>query len=76
MLLELVNDRFGPPERVRYDVLYLAAGDPGKVRAVVDLAKRDPRDVMSQEYFRRNGESYPHEWARIHPVNRDRPRTK
>jgi len=60
-------------DRVRFDVLYLAAGDYARVRKLIDTAKRDPRDVMNQEYFWRAGHSYPHAWARRHEVNRNRP---
>jgi hypothetical protein len=60
-------------ERLRFDVLYLARGDYARVRRLIDLAKSDPRDVMSQEYFWRAGRKYPHPWARRHEVNRDEP---
>jgi len=60
-------------DRVRFDVLYLAAGDSGRVRELIDAAKRDPRDVMKQEYFWRAGHSYPHTWARQHAANHDYP---
>ncbi|MGD0741437.1 MAG: hypothetical protein ABR957_17745 [Terracidiphilus sp.] len=60
-------------DRVRFDVLYLAAGDYARLRKLIDTAKRDPRDVMNQEYFWRAGHSYPHPWARRHEVNRDYP---
>jgi len=60
-------------DRVRFDVLHLADGDCARVRKLIDLAKSDFRDVMSQEYFWRAGHKYPHAWARRHEVNRDRP---
>src|ERR1700744_1752103 len=56
-------------ERVRFDVLHLAGGDPDRVRRLVELAKKDARDVMSGEYYRRDGRSIPHEWALRHDVN-------
>ena len=59
-------------DRVRFDVLHLAAGDYARVRRLIGLAKSDPRDVMSQEYFWRAGHTYPHSWARPHEVNHDR----
>ena len=59
-------------ERVRFDILYLAAGDSGRVRKLVTLAKRDYRDILSGEYHRVDGRSTPHEWARRHPVNQKR----
>lgn len=61
-------------ERVRFDVLYLAAGEYARLRQLIDLAKSDPRDVMSQEYFWRAGHSYPHAWARRHDANLDYPK--
>ncbi len=57
-------------DRVRFDILHLANGDIARVRALMNVAKRDPRDVMAAEYYRENGRSIPHEWARRHPVNR------
>jgi len=73
-LLEFGSTRWAPAaDRVRFDVLYLAAGDCARVRQLIDVAKRDPRDVMSREYFWRAGHSYPHAWARRHEVNRDSP---
>lgn len=60
-------------DRVRFDVLHLADGDCARVRKLIDLAKSDFRDVMSQEYFWRAGHKYPHAWARRHEVNRNRP---
>lgn len=65
----------GTPEadRLRFDLLHLGAGDVTRVQQLADLARRDPRDVMSQEYFWSAGRSYPHPWARRHPVNRDKP---
>jgi len=60
-------------DRVRFDVLYLAAGNYARVRQLIGLAKSDPRDVMSQEYFWRAGHTYPHAWARRHEMNHDRP---
>lgn len=60
-------------DRVRFDVLHLAGGDCARVRELIDLAKSDFRDVMTQEYFWRAGHEYPHAWARRHEVNRDRP---
>ncbi len=72
MLLELKDTAFGPPHRVRYDVLSVAGGSVEKVRELVNLALRDPRDVMSLEY----SQGYPHEWARVHAVNMDRERPK
>jgi hypothetical protein len=56
-------------ERVRFDILYVAAGDLAKVRSLVNVAKRDSRDVMSNEYFREGGISKPREWALVHEVN-------
>jgi len=71
-LLEFGTTRWNPAaDRVRFDVLYLAAGDYARVRQLIDVAKRDPRDVMSREYFWRSGHSYPHAWARRHEVNRN-----
>jgi hypothetical protein len=61
------------PERVQYDVLHLADGDPAKVLRLLGVADQDPRDVMSGEYFWRAGRAYPYDWARRHPVNRDQP---
>lgn len=60
-------------DRVRFDMLYLGEGDVGRVRKLGETAKRDPRDVMTGEYFRRGGRSYPHAWARRHAVNREMP---
>lgn len=75
-LLELENGRPTmqlSADRVLFDVLYLAAGDVARVRRLVNEAKRNPRDVISQEYFWRAGRSYPHTWARRHAVNRNMP---
>ena len=58
-------------DRVRYDLLLLGAGDPARLNHLADLAARDSRDIMSQEYFWADGRSYPHPWARRHAVNRD-----
>ncbi len=58
-------------DRVQFDLLHLGAGDAKKVGQLAKVAARDPRDVMSGEYFRRAGRSYPHPWARRHAVNRD-----
>jgi hypothetical protein len=60
-------------DRVRFDVLHLAGGDSARVRKLIDLAKSDFRDVLMQEYFWRAGREYPHTWARLHEVNRDKP---
>jgi hypothetical protein len=60
-------------DRVRFDVLYLAKGDCARVRQLINVARKDPRDVMGAEYFWRSGHSYPHTWARRHSVNRDMP---
>jgi hypothetical protein len=57
-------------ERVRFDILHLAAGDLARVRSLINVAKRDPRDVMSSEYFWEDGISKPREWALVHEVNR------
>lgn len=60
-------------DRVRFDVLYLAAGDAARVRLLIDAARQDFRDVMGGEYFWRAGHMYPHAWARRHDANRDQP---
>jgi hypothetical protein len=60
-------------DRVRFDVLYVSAGDFARVRLLIDLAKQDCRDVMNHEYFWRAGRIYPHPWARRHAGNRDQP---
>jgi len=60
-------------DRVLFDALYLAEGDCARLRQLIDLASKDPRDLMSQEYFRRAGHLYPHSWARRHDPNRDLP---
>lgn len=60
-------------ERVQFDVLYLGKGDLEKVRQLVEVAKRDPRDVCALEYYSWAGGWYPHRWARRHPDNRDDP---
>lgn len=70
MLLEDMGCSQSVVERIRFDILHLSAGDPAKVRSLVDLAKRDPRDVMAAEYFREDGISKPREWAIVHEVNR------
>lgn len=71
MLLEYgVKDWQKGVERIRYDILFLAAGDPAKVRSLVDVALQDPRDVMAAEYFREDGISKPRVWAMVHEVNR------
>jgi hypothetical protein len=71
MLLEYgVGASQGVVERVRYDILHLAEGDPAKVRSLVDMAKQDSRDVMAAEYFREDGIAKPHKWAMVHQVNR------
>jgi hypothetical protein len=57
-------------ERVRFDILHVAAGDLTRVRSLVNVANRDPRDVMSLEYFRDGGIPKPREWAMVHEVNR------
>jgi hypothetical protein len=51
MLLEYGAHAPNPrePDRVRFDILQLAAGDAGKVHELIELAKRDPRDAMSEE---------------------------
>ena len=71
MLLE-VGTKTGQSvvERVRFDILHLAAGDPACVRSLVDVAMQDPRDVMSLEYFHEDGISKPRDWAMVHEVNR------
>jgi hypothetical protein len=77
LLLSYATTRYaasGPSEetdRIQFDLLHLGAGDAGKVRRLAEVATRDPRDVMSGEYFRKEGRSYPHAWARRHAVNRD-----
>jgi hypothetical protein len=59
-------------DRVRFDLLYLGNGDVSRLQQLAILAKQDARDVMSQEYFRIDGQTYPHPWARRHLVNRDK----
>lgn len=56
-------------DRVLFDILNLAPGDPARVQYLADLATHDPRDVIKREYFWVNGRSYPHPWARRHAVN-------
>lgn len=58
-------------DRVLFDLLYLDAGDADRLQGLADVAEKDPRDVMSREYFWAVGRSYPHEWARRHAVNRN-----
>jgi hypothetical protein len=58
-------------DRVQFDLLHLGAGDAEQVKRLAGVAAQDPRDVMSGEYFWTAGRSYPHPWARRHPVNRD-----
>jgi hypothetical protein len=60
-------------ERIWFDVLHLGQGDFNRVRRLIEVANRDPRDVMQHEYFPRAGKFYPHAWARRHAVNRDSP---
>jgi len=70
MLLEYGALSYEPEvERVRFDILYLAAGDLVRVRSLVNLAKRDPRDVMKLEYFWESGISKPREWAMVQMVH-------
>ncbi len=78
LLLEYAGEDFwwkDAVDRVLYDVLYRGGGDPDRVAKLTEIARRDPRDVMAQEYFWRNGKSYAHEWARGHLVNRNSPVT-
>ncbi len=73
ILLSYGTDRPRPEvDRVRFDLLYLGKSDINRLQQLAVLAKQDPRDVMSQEYFRVEGQSYPHPWARRHLVNRDK----
>lgn len=60
-------------ERVLFDLVHLSAGNLDKLKHLAELATEDPRDIMSQEYFRVDGKYYPHPWARRHAVNRDSP---
>jgi hypothetical protein len=71
MLLEFGTQRWHTDtERVRFDILYLSAGDVTRVRKLVDIAMRDHRNVMAREYFHEGGIYRPHEWALVHEVNR------
>jgi hypothetical protein len=56
-------------ERVRFDILHLAAGRLEAVQSLVNLALRDYRDVLSAEYPRVDGRSVPRPWAMRHSVN-------
>jgi hypothetical protein len=62
-------------DRVRFDLLYLASRDVGRLKRLVELAIRDFRDIVCMESFWVAGRLYPHEWARRHEVNgnSDRP---
>jgi hypothetical protein len=55
--------------RVRFDILYLAAGEFERVRELAALARQDPREVMAAEYQRIDGRSVPREWAMRHLMN-------
>jgi hypothetical protein len=56
-------------ERLRFDVIHLSNGSLAKAQKLIDLAKRDYRDVLSAEYQWINGNLVPHDWAKVHSVN-------
>jgi hypothetical protein len=60
-------------ERICFDVVYLGRGHSTDVQSLIEVAQRDPRDVMQHEYFSRAGKFYPYAWARRHSVNRNSP---
>lgn len=74
LLLSYAADYAGSElDRIQFDVLHLGKGDPVAASELVQLARLDPRDIMTQEYFWVEGVSYPQEWARRHAINRERP---